>query len=109
MDNDFKPYTVSGGDFMSYNIRYNPDQNKKYPKSQKYKPIFVKQLAIAGLLIVFVYVSASKGWYKILLPGNPDVTASALSSFVEKIGEGKPVKEAVYSFCEEIIDSGDIE
>ena len=94
---------------MSYSIRYNPDLNKKYPKSKNYKPISVKRLAVIGLLIVFAYVSASKGWYKILLPGNPDVTASALSSFVEKIGEGKPIKEAVYSFCEEIIDSGDIE
>ena len=94
---------------MSYSIRYNPDLNKKYPKPKNNKPISVKRLAVISVLIVFAYVFASKGWYKILLPGNPDVTASALSSFVEKIGEGKPVIEAVYSFCEEIIDSGDIE
>lgn len=91
---------------MSYTIRYNSELNKKYPNKRKHKQLNLKYIIILIFVCISAYVSAQKGWLKYLLPGNPDVTSAALSQLIEGIGEGRPVQEAVYGFCEDIITGG---
>ena len=94
---------------MSYIIQYNPDLNKKYPKQRIHKQLPTKQLVIFFVICVVAYMFAHYGWYKFLLPGDVDVTAAALSALIDRIGEGASVKEAVYSFCEDIITANTIQ
>ena len=93
---------------MSYSIQYNPELRKKYPKPKFHSQISYKRIIFLILLFVSVYIFAQNGWLKYLLPGDPDVTSAAISNLVVNVGEGSSIKEAVYSFCEEII-TGDIE
>lgn len=94
---------------MSYSIQYNPELNKKYPKPNISKHIPTRQIVILVVMFISAYIFAHNGWFKYLLPGDPDVTASAISSLVERVGDGESIKKAVYSFCEEIITGGNIE
>lgn len=91
---------------MSYCIKYNPELNKKYPDFKKQRNIPIKKILIIMILFVSAYIFAQSGWVHYLLPGDPDETASAFSTLVERVGDGDPVREAVYGFCEEIITGG---
>ena len=91
---------------MSYSVYYNPELRKKYPKHNVRKQFPVKQVAVIVVILLAVYILAQSGSVKLLLPGNSDVTASALSTLTEKISSGESIKDAVYCFCEEIINNG---
>ena len=41
--------------------------------------------------------------YDILIPGDNEVTISAVSSLVENVQSGEPVYESLVTFCDEII------
>ena len=94
---------------MSYNIQYNSDMNKKYPKNRLRKQLPIKKIVIVSAICVVAYIFTHNGWYKFLLPGDPDVTASALSSLVDNVSDGVSVKNAVYAFCEDIITASNIQ
>lgn len=91
---------------MSYSVNYNPELRKKYPKNNIRRKFPVKQTAVIVVILLCVSILAHSGLEMLLLPGNPDVTASALSTLTEKISNGEPIKDAVYCFCEEIINNG---
>ena len=91
---------------MSYSIHYNPELNKKYPEQKNHRQIPVKKIIIPVAIFVSAYIMIQTGWIRFLLPGNPDVTASALTALTERVSNGEPIKDAVYCFCEEIINGG---
>ena len=91
---------------MSYTIQYNPELKKKYPKKIKYNQLSSKNVLILIVIFVSAYIFAHNGWLNFLLPGDTAVTSAALSQLIEGVGEGRPIKEAVYSFCEEVIIGG---
>ena len=91
---------------MSYCIEYNSELRKKYPDVKKRRQMPIKKTIIVLVLFVSAYIFTQSGWVRYLLPGNPDETVSAFSTLVERVGDGDPVREAVYGFCEEIITGG---
>ena len=91
---------------MSYCIEYNPELKRKYPKVKMQRHIPTKKLIYLLIFFVVSYLFIQSKVYRYLLPGDPDVTISAFSALVERVGEGEPMKDAVYSFCEEIIMNG---
>lgn len=91
---------------MSYSVCYNPELRKKYPKHNVRKQFPVKQVAVIVAMLFLVYILSQIGSVNFLLPGNSNVTASALSTLTEKISSGESIKDAVYCFCEEIIHNG---
>lgn len=91
---------------MSYSIHYNPELNRKYPEQKTQRRIPLKKILIPIAIFVSAYILIQTGWVKFLLPGNPDVTASALTTLTERVGNGEPIKDAIYCFCEEIINGG---
>ncbi len=88
---------------MSYCVEYNPELKRKYPSVKKYRRKPSKKVFILLVTCVSAYIFVHNGWIKFLLPGNPDVTISAFSALVEQVGEGDSIKQAVLTFCEEII------
>ena len=88
---------------MSYRIQYNPELNRKYSKQKNSTHIPSRHIIILVVMFISAYIFAHNGWFKYLLPGDPDVTSSALETLVERVEDGNPVKDAVYCFCEDII------
>lgn len=91
---------------MSYCVEYNPELNKKYPTINKHRQRPTKKIVILLVIFVSAYIFVQSGFVRCLLPGNPDVTISAFSELVKRVGDGEPVKKAVVGFCEEIISNG---
>ncbi len=92
---------------MSYCVEYNPEFKKYYPTRMKRirKPP-VKLLLAAILIAVSVYILTGTGVFRILLPGDPQVTAAAFSDMVQRVGTGEPVSDAVHYFFRDVIVSG---
>ena len=88
---------------MSYHIAYNPELGKRYPSAIKKRNKL--QLTVVLLMIVILAsIPITKGGLlRCLIPGDPAVTSAAFSALVESVGAGEPVKEALFSFCEDII------
>lgn len=94
-------YGLPGGDDMGYKIVYGKRERKKLP---------VKKYII---LSSFVIVTAMMLWptgrrvlQDSLLPGDAQVTASALETLVFELEQGGGVEKAVTAFCQEIIAGG---
>lgn len=89
---------------MSYYVEYNPELNTKYPKSLNIKS---KMKLIRS--IVWILILSGGFWLcqdelvDILIPGDNEVTISAVSSLVENVQSGEPVYESLMTFCDEII------
>jgi len=88
---------------MSYSVSYNPELKKRYPIIQQKKKLGHRVLWLALCAVSIGVLLASNGWLRYLLPGDPDVTAAAFSSLVERVASGVSVKESIYIFCEEIL------
>ena len=84
---------------MGYRIAYSTETSHKFPeKVRRKKPLL---WAATGVLLVGLLAG---GW-KLLLPGNPEVTHTALAHLAEDIREGESLGQAVTAFCQEIIDN----
>ena len=84
---------------MGYRIAYSEETSHKFPeKIRKKKPLL--WVATGALLIGLL----AGGW-KLLLPGNPEVTRTALANLAEDIRGGESLGQAVTAFCQEIIDN----
>ncbi len=89
---------------MSYNIEYNPELHVRYPVLQKKKKRISASAVFALLFCVITgWIIAKNKLLRFLIPGDPEVTAEAFSTMVEKIENGVPVGEGLLAFCEEII------
>ncbi|MBR7123206.1 MAG: hypothetical protein IKC95_07120 [Oscillospiraceae bacterium] len=93
---------------MAYRIRYGQALIKKHiifenqiQFSKKLIPPLICFLVLCGGIVI----AKSKAVQDFFLPGNPDVTRSAISGFVTDLKDGEPMKEAITTFCREIIDN----
>lgn len=86
---------------VGYRIDYGGSVKKK-PPTKKIALLF-SAASIAALLI---WPAGRRAVQKLLLPGDPEVTVTALQGLATDLGEGESVKEAVTAFCREIIADG---
>lgn len=91
---------------MSYCVEYNPEFNCKYPRPKRRKCLPNKKVLYLLIFFVAMYVFVQGRAYRYLIPGNPEVTISAFSTMVEQVDEGAPIKDAFFTFCQEIIANG---
>ena len=92
---------------MAYQIRYTETTISK-------KNIHNKQWAIKW--IAACVTVAALGWLlhqdkiqNALIPGDPEITKAAFSSFTEDLKDGARFGEAAAAFCRQIIESDIIE
>ena len=84
---------------MGYRIAYSQETSHKFPeKTRKKRPLL--WVSTGALLIGLL----AGGW-KLLLPGDPETTQTALTHLVEDIRAGESVSQAVTAFCQEIVDN----
>lgn len=57
------------------------------------------------LLAVCILPQLRIGLRNLILPGDPDVTASALENMVDAIGAGESIQSALTDFCREILSA----
>ena len=91
---------------MSYCIEYNPELKRKYPKVKFHRQIPTKKIIFLLIFFISAYLLLESKVYRYLIPGDPDTTIAAFSAMVDQVGDGEPMKDAVRSFCEEIIVHG---
>ena len=88
---------------MAYKIQYTPEDNARYPKLKKSKPILWKRwLFAAGILAGILWIR-QKGIPDFLIPGDPVVTTAAAKNMISNLQQGTSVNEAVTVFCKEIL------
>ena len=65
-------------------------------------------IGFAGVaLAAALMVPQGRLWLRdLLLPGDEEITASALEGMVSDLRAGEPVREAVEAFCREILAGG---
>lgn len=94
---------------MSYKISYDGvlkkvTFNEKNPK----KYIRISLFCIVGIIFaVLIYTNKAK-IENVIYPGNPQITKSAASTMISSINNGEDIKEAVMSFCQEIVDNANV-
>ncbi len=89
---------------MSYYIAYDPQENERYPQKVKTKQkVSVKWILSAVFLLIAGYVALSGDVFAYILPGDPEVTATAFSQMVEQVKTGESIKNALVCFVEQII------
>ena len=92
---------------MSYSIEYNPELRKVYPKMREKPPVPpIKLFIICVLAFVGIYVLIATGLLKFLIPGDADVTVTAFSDMVQRVGTGENVSDAVFCFFKDVIQAG---
>ena len=95
---------------MSYQITYGPNgikTSKKQRKSMR-KPLSFG-IIIAILFGVLRFSSWDNGLGEYLIPGNADVTKSAFRNFTECLQNGESFSDAVYVFCDTVIQGAALE
>lgn len=88
---------------MGYTIQYSPEASERYPisvRSKKWKYFLTVCLTV---LLLFLAVRYRAELLRLLLPGDPDVTADAFAKLVTEIRAGN-AGDAVAAFCWEILD-----
>ena len=68
------------------------------------------RLAVLGFVLLFsaacMIPQVRAALLELLLPGDPEVTATALERLVETVSEGESIQTALTEFCREIIEHG---
>ena len=88
---------------MAYKIRYGVNRHDRKKRGVA-RRIWLPFLLAACLLVTVWLIEMKNISLDWLLPGDPEVTASALESLRENLAAGEPFGEAVTAFCREIIN-----
>ena len=88
---------------MSYSIQY---ETKKHPwqKRHNHRKIIIAIGCFCMILLLMGYLRIGKMGN--LLPGDPNVTAQALENMTDSLSSGERLKDAIVTFCQEILDHG---
>ena len=93
---------------MGYLISYGQTTVKEIIK-EKQKFHFGKNqiyvIVACSLLLMAIFLGSKKSVQNFFLPGNSEVTRTALDKMVRGIREGESVGNAVTAFCREIVQS----
>ena len=92
---------------MAYTINYTPEDNKRWPIKKtvcyhKWIPVAVS-LTVCLLLL---NTTIRNALIDFLLPGDPQVTKSAIVQLVENIKAGEGFGHCVTAFCQYVIAHG---
>ena len=95
---------------MSYQITYDSNGIKTTQKqSNKKRKPFLIGIIIATLFCVFRFSRWDNELWDHLIPGNADITKSAFYNFTESLQNGEAFSDAVYVFCDAVIQGAAIE
>lgn len=95
-----------GGDLLGYSIQYGQNTHR-IPIDEntgKNKMTAVWWTLIVACFLTFAFLKHKGHLNDIIFPGDTEITKAALAGFVENISSGDSVKDAVVSFCREIIE-----
>lgn len=89
---------------MAYQIHYSPESARKYPQVK-----MKRQIRWSGWFVVVAFLAAAlwtqfHGIPDFLIPGDPQVTKTAATSFVANLSNGVKIDDALEVFCETILD-----
>ncbi|MBO5891397.1 MAG: hypothetical protein J6Q30_01625 [Oscillospiraceae bacterium] len=95
---------------MSYQIVYDSKDIKMTKKREKRKQ---KPLSLAILVILLIGVLRTSSWddalWKYMIPGDANVTKSAFQNLTERLQNGDPLSDAIYVFCDTVIQGAALE
>ncbi len=83
---------------MHYRIVY-ARQKHRIPRLSKRQKM-IAGTAVVSLLLIAVFLAFGTQW---LLPGDPEVSATALENMVSSVKNGESLSDAVVAFCQEIV------
>lgn len=95
---------------MSYQIRYDSNETRtnKNQSKKKWKTLSIG-IIIAVLFCVFRFSHWDNELWDHLIPGNADITKSAFRNFTESLRNGEAFSDAVYVFCDTVLEGAAIE
>lgn len=100
-------YATLDGDYMGYKIVYEPQYERKYPAKKK-SMLNIKPVIAILLCILIVILAAAPDVRQVLkeylLPGDPLQTEEAAMDLYNDLRAGVGAKEAITTFCLEILD-----
>lgn len=91
---------------MGYSIQYGADSHVETAWKRKAGRKYRRYLMVFAVFVtaaIFAFSGGKKGLEDMLIPGNPEVTKAAFSQLADDLREGNPLKEALVTFCREII------
>ena len=99
---------------MAYQISYGQDCATKTKKLELRLPKPGREVMLRAALVCSVILQlltclipqVRLAVRNMLLPGDPEITATALERLVEAVSEGETIQTALTEFCREIIDHG---
>ena len=104
-------HSIYRGVFLSYRIEYAENAKRKpidLVSPKKKKQLF-SLLFVAITAVIFILLSQSEFVCRFVLPGDPLITEQALTSLTDNIRSGRPLGEAAFAFCQEIIAGAEIQ
>ena len=90
---------------MGYRINYDEIKIKHEKKQKKKLPLIFA--CTLGLIVGIHLIGGAERIQTALLPGDPDVTRSAIAELVADLGEGESFSDAFSVFCHKIVDAGE--
>jgi len=92
---------------VGYLIRYDPENDKKYPIHKHTRRQTVLVLGCVIALLIGLMAIWSQELRMLLIPGDPYVTQAAFTEMVSEVRQGEPVLETVTAFCRQILEVAD--
>ena len=92
---------------MAYQIRYTDKCIMKEIKSYR-KPLYKWIIGVCSILLLGGALRF-QAVQDFLIPGDPDVTRAAFSSFTRQLQEGERFSDAATVFCRRIIESDELQ
>ncbi len=96
---------------MGYQICYGQKVTKKCfsePKKFNKSKTTLIWICILCLTLAFSLSKNKDAIINFLLPGDKDVTQSAITAFAEDLRQGESIRDAAVDFCREIIENAGI-
>ena len=90
---------------MSYTIQYSPESAKRYPKRRRQRRSSLPYFVLIALLLI-TYAAFRTNIKNALQPKDNTVAVEAFSGLVESVESGNSIKNALLTFCSEIIENG---
>lgn len=88
-----------------YRITYDAYPQYGTGSSRKKKAPYLLPFLVCTILILTLLFTSNTGeFYRLVLPGDPDVTAEAFHQFAAAIDRGETLFNALDVFCETVMD-----
>ena len=95
---------------MSYQIMYDFKKGQINKQQNRRKN---KRLTVAIIVILLTVILRISSWdnafWEFLIPGNENITKSALQDFTDSLENGQGFSDAVFVFCDAIIQGAKFE